>query len=167
MPSTLYARTFTAAHLATVSNFDCGDDPWAASAIEWIKAPVERSGALKSMADRGNRVWLYFDPNDALVGFGSLGTTRWPKFNEPVSLIPQVAIQSRFQGQPTGEGEIRYSHQIMDDLIGKASEDPPDILVFTVDPMNARAVALYRRFGFIGLTDLSPRGHLKMVLRLR
>jgi hypothetical protein len=73
-------------------------------------------GALQSIAKHRTKVWLYFDPDNDLVGFGSLGTTKWPNFPERVSIIPQIGIQSRYHGQPTGAGETKYSHQILDDL---------------------------------------------------
>jgi hypothetical protein len=166
MPRTLIAEEFDGTKLAKVAGFECGTDEWCRYAAEWIKAPVNLTGALKSMADHGTSVWLYFDEEtDELVGFGSLGTTTWPGYGQ-ASIIPQLAIQSKFHGQPKGQDEVRFSHQLLDDLIARANLLQPRRLVLTVDPRNAPAIKVYRDFGFAELTDRTRLGHVKMSLRL-
>lgn len=169
MPRTLIAEEFSAAKLGKVSGFDCGDEPWAVYAAKWIAAPLNEHGALKAIATRGTRVWLYFDlESDELVGFGSLGTTLWPNYApDRVSVIPQLAIQRQFCGQPKGVGEKKYSHQLLDDLIARARLQASHRLVLTVDPANTSARRLYSDiFQFEELADLSPMGHVKMTLLL-
>jgi ribosomal protein S18 acetylase RimI-like enzyme len=166
MPRLLSTEDFDGSKLGSVQGFDCGPEEWAKYATAWIKAPPDQIGALKSMT-RGTSVWLYYDPDDALVGFGSLGTTRWPNFGGGVAIIPQIGIDGAFHGQPRGHGETKYSHQIMDDLVGRALQLDVDHLVLTVDPRNEKAIALYRSFQFSSLSDPSPLGHVKMALLLR
>lgn len=167
MPRTLIAEEFNGAKLGKVQGFDCGQQPWAKFATSWIQAPADKPGALKSIATRGTKVWLYFDlETDQLVGFGSLGQTTWPSYTEPVSIIPQIAIQTAFQGQPAGAGETKFSHQMLDDLIARAKLSKSRQLVLTVDPANVHARRLYSNYAFVELTDRSALGHIKMSLLL-
>ncbi|MEX2176863.1 MAG: GNAT family N-acetyltransferase [Pirellulaceae bacterium] len=168
MPYTLIAEEFGESKLGKVAGVHCGNEPWALFAAQWIQAPQDMHGALKSIAQWGNKVWLYFDADsDQLVGFGSLGSAVWPNYQpHAVSIIPQLAIHANFHGKPLGAGEIRFSHQLLDDLIARAIALEPRRLVLTVDPGNEKARYLYREFGFEELPDLSPRGHVKMTLLL-
>lgn len=167
MARVLVAEEFVETSLDKVKEFDCGTEGYALHATRWIQAASTERGALQSKVKHGTRVWLYFDPEGALVGFGSLGLTQWPEFPKKVSIIPQLAIQQTFRGQPTGEDEVKYSHQILDDLIGLAKTQDTDWLVLTVDPTNARAIALYKSFGFLEFPKRNPFGHVKMGLLLR
>jgi len=167
MPRTLIAEEFNGGKLGKVAGFDCGHESWSQYAANWIQAPAGKPGAIQSIADRGTQVFLYFDEDsDQLVGFGSLGETKWPNFPDRVTLIPQLAIQLAFHGQPQGIGETKFSHQLLDDLIARAITRPPRHLVLTVDPGNDKARRLYLDFQFTELTDRSPRGHIKMALLL-
>ena len=81
--TTLRTVSFSAQLLSSVQQFDCGDEPWAMAAADWIKQAPPFRGALLSMTERGNAVWLHFlDVNvegfdeSCLVGFSSLGTIR-------------------------------------------------------------------------------------------
>jgi ribosomal protein S18 acetylase RimI-like enzyme len=167
MPRSLIAEVFNSGKLGQVAGFVCGDRPWSQFAAQWIKgSPQDKSSASYGIDNRGNQVWLYYtDDTNELVGFGSLGSTKWPEFNERVTLIPQLAVATRFKGQPKGPGEVKFSHQIMDDLIGRAMLMPSRHLVLTVDPGNP-AIALYQTFEFRELPDRSPMGHIKMALYL-
>jgi ribosomal protein S18 acetylase RimI-like enzyme len=159
MAATLQAIPFTADLLATVQAFDCGSEPWELEVSDWIKRPAGQDGAVDALA-RGTSVWLYVNDAGELVGFGSLAKTeqRWPAAKDPkvaASIIPWVAVDRRFWGQPPGPPEERYASQILDDLISKAllTRDERPLLVLYVHVNNQRAIAFYQRpyFGFVEL----------------
>lgn len=69
--------------LPSVQKFNCGATIWGTQAANWLKAAPPFPGALSSMRRFRNRVWLYFLYVEVLgekylVGFSSLGRTRWP-----------------------------------------------------------------------------------------
>jgi GNAT superfamily N-acetyltransferase len=105
--------------------------------------------------EKGTTVWLFGSSQGDLVGFGSLGKTRWA-YPDPagkkrfLALIPAVAIQRPFWGKPEGPPEHRYSSQILQFLLARAQEMPdvePAVGLF-VHPDNQAAIRLYQRFGF-------------------
>jgi ribosomal protein S18 acetylase RimI-like enzyme len=170
----LIAVDFSARHLSGVQEFECGEEPWAVMAADWIKQAPPFDGALKSMAKHGNSVWLHLlDPPPAakeqLVGFSSLGLTRWciPPPDGPkreIGLIPMLAIASAYQGKRIGE--IRYSDAIIQHVVDKARQRTYRELCLFVDADNKKAISLYNRFGFavIGATD--NRNLLRMLKHL-
>ncbi len=165
MPKVLVVADFTTATSSLVAGFDCGSEPWAVFASRWITASPGQ-GVYRSM-DRNTKVWLYINADDdTLVGFRSLGTTHWREYANAVSIIPQLGIHRQFRGQPTGPGERKYSHQLLDHLISEAKAQPPEYLVLTVDPGNDPARGLYRAFGFQELPERSPLGHVKMAVKV-
>jgi ribosomal protein S18 acetylase RimI-like enzyme len=100
-------------------------------------------------------VWLYFNGAQSVVGYGTLGRTRWrwPTPDSPrewVYAIPWVGIRSEYQGQPPGPQEDRYSRQIIDDLIAEATDrtDSLPILGLFVHPQNQRGQRFFRNAGF-------------------
>jgi ribosomal protein S18 acetylase RimI-like enzyme len=137
MPIILATLPFDETKLPLVQDFKCGDDTWAKHSAEWIK-----SNAIKSIRRfRTNRVWLYLDTQQNVVGFGSLGETTWPwplpdGPRTSLAYIPQMAVHSDFQKQPVGVGETKYCKQILRDLIAKAMLLGPDKLVLHVHPDN-------------------------------
>jgi hypothetical protein len=64
-------------------------------------------------------------------------------------VIPNVAIQMRFWGQPKGDPP-RYSTQILEHLKFEARQFPErhKLLGLFVDPRNSRAIKAYRDAGF-------------------
>jgi ribosomal protein S18 acetylase RimI-like enzyme len=173
MPNTLETVEFSDQLLHLVQGFNCGDDPWAVAASEWISGPCSATySALQSIADRGNSVWLYYDgPN--LIGFGSLGESEWPDMppsgnREYFSYIPQLAIASNFQSCPKNcPAEQRYSHQIMSDLIGRALLASHEVLGLHVHEQNLPAIRLYQAFDFHVLPPCKKPGQLRMIRLLR
>jgi GNAT superfamily N-acetyltransferase len=137
-----------------VISFNCGTEIYEEEVSTWIRD--REAGALSVMEKYGTHVWLYINEEGDIVGFGSLGTTKWSyperhsKSKAKVNLIPAVAIETRFQGKPEGEHEDRFSTQIMRDLIYEARNTPDTvpILGLFVHPANRRAIGLYRRMGF-------------------
>lgn len=88
----LYAAEFTAADQARLAGFSCGDATWARHVAEWIRG----SDVLDSIR-RGTKVWLFETAEREIVGFGSLGLTRWrwpPPDGTPakVLLIPMLGL---------------------------------------------------------------------------
>jgi GNAT superfamily N-acetyltransferase len=141
---------FTPAMLAAVRGFDCGDESYQQELAHWIL-----NDAVPAMA-RGTKVWLYQNQGGDLVGYGSLGVTRWkyPDAASPrteLAIVPAVAVHKPFWGKPDGPPEERYSSQIMRHLLDEAQVWPgklPAVGLF-VHPDNQAAIKLYQRFGFV------------------
>jgi ribosomal protein S18 acetylase RimI-like enzyme len=159
MAHTLRVESFSPSLLTDVEGFSCGNEPWQIEVAQWIQDTAGSDCALRSMEERGTEVWLYRTPEGELVGYGSLGMTKWkwPAPNGPretVSIIPYVGVQSKFHGEPKGASpNERYAYQIMGDLISKARRRGTKILGLFVDKKNARATAFYTRVGFQSLPD--------------
>jgi RimJ/RimL family protein N-acetyltransferase len=149
MEETLVAIEFTEELLPHVQAFACGDESYERELADWI-----REHALAAIA-RGAKVWLYANQAKEVVGFGSVGVTRW-KYPEgsrkraALAVIPAVAIQKPFWGKPDGPPEGRYSTQILHHLLAEAARLPLDVPVIGlfVHPDNARAIKAYERAGF-------------------
>jgi GNAT superfamily N-acetyltransferase len=174
-PYQLYAVEFQETDQARLADFSCGAESWSKCATEWIRG----SDALNSMTKWGTRVWLFETEGGDLVGFGSLGASRWrwPPPDGPhasVALIPMLGIDVRFHGQPD-DPEWRYSRQIMSHLIAEAERtasewrgkpsERPEWLVLQVHRDNSRAIRLYQNCGF----ELIPgveRAHDHRVMKL-
>lgn len=162
-PHQLYAVPFTEADQVRLVGFSCGGEPWSKHVAEWILG----SDVFDSMK-RGTRVWLFETEAREIVGFGSIGTSRW-KWPLPdgaytkIVLLPMLGIAEQFIGQPS-DPEWRYSLQIIEHLIAEARQlthDWPDgavdklkWLALTVHRDNARAIRFYERCGF----KRTPRG---------
>ncbi len=150
MATSLTRVEFSQDLLADVADFICGNEAYEAELAEWI-----RGEALQAM-EQGAKVWLYYNENLEVVGYGSLGESRW-KYPDPRSskkttllVIPAVAIQKAFQGKPEGDRDQRYSSQIMSDLLATAQQwqgSYPALGLF-VHPENVAAIKLYTRFEF-------------------
>lgn len=155
-PRQLYAVPFTEADQARLGSvgFSCGEDPWARAATEWLLGP----DVLDSIARRRTAVWLFELADRTVVGFASLGPTRWrwPLPNGThtnLAYIPMVGLAKPFHGQPP-DPDWRYATQIVGHLIAHAvllAADWPDDqkwLVLVVHPENKPAIRCYERCGF-------------------
>jgi len=166
MPIPLQARIYTEAMAPRVAGFVCGTRRFEKAMADWITRP----DLLNYIAQRGNTVWLYFTPEDDLVGFGSLGASTWGPLDGPrfsLTIIPALAIRSEYQGKPDDvEERDKFSHQIMRDLIGRAKPLGRPILGLFVHPRNTRAIRLYVKFGFEKV-QRAGNGHDQMMLRLQ
>jgi ribosomal protein S18 acetylase RimI-like enzyme len=158
---------FEADLLPLVQGFDCSEvyPPkfWEQEINEWIQMePEEGDGALYWLAQgRGTQIWLYANDNNEVIGYGSLCPSRWPdpsvieqapKIKKiPISLIPAVGINRRFQGGPDGvEKGQKYSRKIMNHLVHEARKhlDRWPFLGLYVHPQNEKAIRLYLTIGF-------------------
>lgn len=151
--SLLQKVPFTKELLPIVQEFFCGDLFWEREVSDWIKDA--QNGALDEIRKDTCEVWLYADPDGQLVGFGSLGATkwRWPTPQDsrvPLNVIPALGVNQRFWGKPEGPRQDRYSAQILRDLIETArthTERRP-LLGLYVHPQNLRAIRAYENAGF-------------------
>jgi ribosomal protein S18 acetylase RimI-like enzyme len=173
-PHQLYAVPFTEADQARLVGFSCGQEPWSRHVSEWILG----SDVLDSMK-KGTRVWLFETEAKEVVGFGSLGTSRWnwppPDGSKAtIVLIPMLGIAERFHGQPP-DLEWRYSRQIMGHLIAEAQKlalagaakaaGEPQWLVLMVHRDNARAIRFYEQCGYELIPGVERRNnHVVMKL---
>lgn len=170
MTHELRVQPFSASLLTDVQDFHCGDAPWDVEVAQWIKEPTSGDCAVKWL-ERGTQVWLYKTDDGKVVGYGSLGTTKWkwpppdgPR--EDVSIIPFLGVDCSFQGQPDAvPREERYAYQIIGDLIYKASLHSAIILGLFVHLQNGKAINFYDRVGFQRLPDQDD-GYIKMFLEL-
>ena len=160
--------------VAAVVGFDCGQEPWQVKQSEWIQNQGEK-GVNWSIQQFGTKVWLYADERGDLVGFGSLGKSRWhwplatnPRI--PIGIIPAVAIQRAFWGKPEGPREERYSTQILQHLIHEANRsceagEIEPLLGLFVHPDNVQAIRAYERVGFEPFAQTAG-DHVSMILKL-
>jgi ribosomal protein S18 acetylase RimI-like enzyme len=171
-----------------VHDFDCAPEYpptfWEEEINEWIRLdPSAKDGALYYLA-KGTEVWLYANEDDDIVGYGSLCNSNWPdpavvqqvpKLKRvPISLIPAVGIDRRFQGGPEGaETAERYSTKIMNHLVFAARRhtDRQSFLGLYVHPANEKAIKLYRRMQFGPFTqkyrhEKAGVDYVSMILRL-
>ncbi|MEO8498070.1 MAG: GNAT family N-acetyltransferase, partial [Planctomycetota bacterium] len=146
----LIPHQFTISDQPQLIGFDCGSALWEQSLSTWITG----QGVIDSMA-RGTRVWIYKRNDDAIIGYGSLGTAswNWPKGEIPstehVSVIPAIAIQSEYHGEPhAGDKNDRYSAQVMTHLLTEAHNESTRFVVLEVHESNGRAISFYESFGF-------------------
>ena len=170
MPPLLEAAEFLPADLPLVANFACGETEWGKAMADWIKAPQT---ARFGNSCHDTTIWLYYHPDGRIVGFGSLGTTRWRNPYpagpyEEFSIIPALAIQTPFQHLPPDNfgGNVPFSHQILSDLIGRAVLNTPDFVVLYVHTQNIPAITLYGHFGFKKVPG-ERDGYIRMQRRLK
>jgi GNAT superfamily N-acetyltransferase len=150
MPDLLRFVTFTPELLDEVRDFEYGDEPYQKELAAWMVNDAQTA------LQRGTKVWLYVNQAGEIVGYGSLGVTRW-KYPDAaarkieVVIVPAVALRKAFWGKPEGPPEERYSSQIMRHLLDEALAWPgrlPAVGLF-VHPDNQAAIKLYQRFGFV------------------
>jgi hypothetical protein len=116
---------FTPDLLSVVQDFTCGTAPWEQEVADWIRGGP--GGVFEDM-NRGCEVWLYFTDADGLIGFGSLGQTRWKwpdadSPREPINIIPMLGVAAQFHGQPEGPPSQRFAAQILQDYSGPQKLD--------------------------------------------
>jgi len=161
MPDLIQREVLTKEKLALFHDFDCGesaDQPWVQAVNDWITGRSADDCAALDIKNRRCKVFLYRNQAGDLIGFGSLGKTKaqWPMPDGPkipVAIIPWIGLDKRYHGQPKGQDadgneEIRYSDQIVADLVYEAKNYNVEALFLFVDPRNTGAIRLYSRNGF-------------------
>ncbi len=169
----LKAVEFSPEHLSWTQTFECGTSEWAKLAADWIKNAPPFPSALQSIQIHGTTVWLHFLEveklsEEYLVGFSSLGTTRWsiPPPDGPkreAGFIPMLAVALAFQGRPEGGQPKPYSHLIMEHIITEGGKRGYRELCLFVHEDNVRAFCLYQRFDFQVIGERDERGMLRML----
>lgn len=175
-PYQLYADELTEDDRSELIDFDCGQEPWARAATEWLLG----SDVWESIKKRGTRVWLYRTESNVVVGFGSLGVTRrrWPPPDGSYGnllIIPMLGLDYRFHGQPPDPAK-RFSSQIVGHLRYEAkrllaehqdpSRETTPLLVLYVHKDNLAAIRLYQKFGFTVEVKASRNDLLLMIQKL-
>lgn len=150
MPTVLSATELTADLLSVVRGLDYGSEPYQAELGTWLDTDAEFA------MSRGTRVWAYATPAGEIVGYSSLGTSRWTypdakSKKETVVIIPAVALRREYWGEPKADDKRnRFASQIMSHLLTNAERwpgEPPAVGLY-VHPANNAAIKLYHRFGF-------------------
>lgn len=175
MPDKIRREDLTLDKLALFSDFDCGDEPWQRPVSDWIRCQSSdpSDSADKSIKSKRCKAYLYRNKDGKLIGFGTLGKSKWnwPKLTDPkipVVIIPWIGIAKPFHGQPTGENEVRYSDQIIADLYHLAKAYGLELLVLYVDPRNLSAIKVYKRNGFAANTEtLEAEEMMRMFVSLQ
>ena len=149
MADTLRWVEFKKELLGKLGGFSCGSEAYERELRDWLFIEAEVA------ATHGTKVWLYFNRAGEFVGYSSLSLNQWkypdPKSPKiPVAVIPNVAIDQRFFGKPTGPPEERYSAQVMEHLIDEATGLPsqPVVMGLFVHQENKRAIRFYEKCGF-------------------
>lgn len=158
-----------------VSDFRCARpaEPWAEYLEQWIKREEPSSDdVLAAITKHNTEVWLFTTDQGDLIGYGSLGRTRW-KWPQPdgpkteLSIIPAFAVSLDFQGEPkSGSVTDRYAYRIMSFLIEKARKHQTPAIVLFVHVDNVKAIKFYKKFGFQPINSKSSDVHMKMALDL-
>lgn len=164
MASLLTKQVFTASDLGLpeVQQFHCGDEPWDREVADWIKSASGENSVIEDMKRFGTEVWLHRDEQGVLVGYSSLGETKytWPigtKKKEVVSLIAFIGVHEQFKGMPKdAERDDKYAYQILDELLAYAAEKTLSgqrysLVVLSVDERNTRAIRFYEYREFFDL----------------
>jgi hypothetical protein len=164
MARLLTKRLFTEADLALseIQAFECGPERWDREVAEWIKSASGENSVIEDIKRFGTKVWLYRDEQGDLVGFSSLGQTKytWPvggKKKELVNVIPFIGVHHKFKGEPAdAQRDDKYAYQILDDLLTEAaasalSNGAYALVVLSVDYQNKRAIRFYENRDFVDL----------------
>ena len=166
----LRIQEYSAEYLSQVQSFECGTDDWCRFAEKWIKSAQPFPGAIQSINEFGNKVWLYFVDvfeESYLVGFSSLGKIKWkiPPPDGPkreAGFIPMLAVSLRFQGKPDGNKK-HYIDEILEHVIRVAREQGYRELCLYVHEGNTRASHKYENYGFSVLGPKDSNGNFKML----
>ncbi len=148
------------------------EERWEADLREWITDRGPR-GALAAIRT-GDEVFLYFDEQNRLVGFGSLGVQDFIDESTgsligKVHLIPYAAVHTDFRGQK-GPPEGRWGRRILGGLVEEVERRGqfPWLLLY-VDPDNPARTRVYPLFGFVERKNIwtDPLDGRQWVLMLR
>ncbi len=139
-----------------VTGFTCAkpghpEEPYEKYLSDWITDTGPR-GALAAVRNGDAEVFLYFDENDRLIGFGSINAEdvkdeESGKILYRTYTLPSLAVHTNFRGQK-GPPEARFGHRIMLGLLREINRRCEfTTLLLYVDPANP-ARQWYPTFGF-------------------
>jgi hypothetical protein len=157
-----------------VANFDCGDEAWSREVSNWLKCSGSPEDCVWSdLAYPGARVWLYYNQAGELVGVGAIGHNEWTirktQSKLPVTILTNLAVAKAHQHKPTGDGEVTYGKQILQDLRFEAEKDRHfrRLLCLCVHRDNP-IKSWYERQGFVVIEPPQTKsGHYRMALDLQ
>jgi hypothetical protein len=113
-------------HAEVVREFDCGRADYALEVSAWITAPDTRQeSAAYAVRRLGCKVWLYFEDDNALVGYTSLSKDRWKLDGEresPVVYLPYLGVGTVFQGKKEPSSGRSYFGLMFEDLLHEAGK---------------------------------------------
>jgi len=135
-----------------VQDFDCGEEEWCASVSEWIK----NGDAIKFMRKRKTKTFLYYNSENKVVGYGSIGTSSWKALfpedpTKRILLLPFLGVQKSHQKK--GYGKSICNHLIEEARAYFLREQARGVSIapflgLLVHPQNLDAKRLYRSLGF-------------------
>ncbi len=150
-----------------VSDLSFGSDTFGRDASDWIQDVGYPS--VRNEINKGTQVWIYRNTAEDLVGFGSLGVTRWnfQGSRQAIQYIPMLAVTENQQGRPVEtSGSPKYCRQILSHILDEAEKRlaTSGFVGLSVLPSNAKAISLYEQAGFEWLTEDREAG--RMLLRI-
>jgi ribosomal protein S18 acetylase RimI-like enzyme len=103
----------------------------------------------------GGRIWVYRDPDNRLVGFGTLSVSwdcRRLNGGRNHTYIPLLAVNPTIKSLGFGTSIVQH---LIDEaaLLCFDTGGFFDVLFLDVYTTNTKAIELYKKFGFINLTD--------------
>jgi ribosomal protein S18 acetylase RimI-like enzyme len=151
MSGLLSPKEFDETCLAAVERFDCGNSAWATTINHWIKS----EDALQRVRKKNTKIWLYHNQSSELIGYGSLGITKWPIFSiesrKPVLILPNLGVQRGNQRQGYGKQICTHLIEESQKLYLEGRSQGKTLLPFLgllVHPDNTDAIGLYKSVGF-------------------
>jgi len=134
-----------------VEHFDCGNTSWATTINQWIRSEE----ALKRVRKKSTKIWLYHNQASELIGYGSLGVTKWSIFSDepkkPVLILPNLGVQKGHQRQGFGREICMHLIEESQKLYFEGKSQGKTLLPFlglVVHPDNTDAIGLYKSAGF-------------------
>ena len=112
-----------------VSNFDCGQEPFALEVASWIKSPPNKLESAARMLNRKQveKVWLFLEDRN-LIGFTSIGKDTWgfesSGKKKKVLLLPYLGVSVDFHGEKKKNPETNrsYMRHLMLDVLNEAEK---------------------------------------------
>jgi GNAT superfamily N-acetyltransferase len=137
----------TSGDLQRFAGFSCGDEEWADDLNAFL-----REDALREAEGRYNTTYVFYDLDRQPVAYVTLSCSEvkresrddHPYPNVPALLIGRLAVDHRHQGKGYGELILRWIRNM-----GLELPMGCRFLALHVDARNERALAFYRRHGFI------------------
>jgi hypothetical protein len=156
MPDNLIAEQFATSHINELADFHCGDAEWEKEVAEWIVGTGTAEPKLAVLLTAGQtEAWVYRNTAGIIVGYAALTKLRWNVDGDRIktTLLQACGIRSEFQGKPDGDGETKYSQQIMADVAGRAIGYQRPLFALFVHKDNLKAQRLYKSCGFIKIEE--------------